>query len=73
MEFYLNNRKHFGNTIFVLFDCLATEGILLTYEDQEKLIDVYINNEFPQEFYKNNILNLDKILTDPECIYDFVE
>ncbi len=72
MEFYLNGEKHFGRTIFVLFDVLEDCGVELTEEDCEKLIDLYVNDEFPQYFYKNNKLDLDKFKSDPECVYDML-
>lgn len=72
MHFYLNGKKHFGNAVATLLDCLEKDGLDLDEYEMERIIDLYMGDELPDSYYKNNILDIDEILKDSEGIMDII-
>lgn len=73
MDFILNGKKVFGDELHYISDIIETNGIELSHEETEMLVDMVVNDELPDKYYHKGILNMDKISNDPECLEDLVK
>ena len=73
MKFILHGKKCFGNKINILLDILESNSIELDTIEQSILIDMCINDGFPEHYYRDNLLDMDKFIEDPEIIYNLVQ
>ena len=73
MHKFIYRQKTYSDGIMeVLCDVLEEEDLGLSESDQEIFVEMIEKRKFPQQYFTDRILNLDKILEDKEHFFELI-